>query len=314
MGLGLGRVRRRGLDAALGGVPYLAFLAPGLLAATAMQSAAFEATFPIMAGSSGAGSSTRCTRRRSRRATSRSATSPGSPSRLTLDRGDLHDRHRRCSGRPTSPLDRAGDPGGGPDRPGVRARRSRRSRRPSRRRDTFNAIFRFVITPLFLFCGTFFPIEPAAGVPPAVAWLTPLCHGVALSRGAVARDDRRRRRSLALVHVALLLDARRRRDVARRSGRSERRLVQRMTGACRIAPRVLPFGSRRSLRLIERNLLVYKHGWMVILSGLLRAAVLPARRSASGSGALVGDVAGPGGAADPVPAVRRAGAAGQRRR
>ena len=49
MGLGLGDVRRRG-SAALGGVPYLAFLAPGLLAAKAMQTAAFEATFPIMGG------------------------------------------------------------------------------------------------------------------------------------------------------------------------------------------------------------------------------------------------------------------------
>ena len=35
---------------ALGGVPYLAFLAPGLLVATAMQAASFEATFPIMGG------------------------------------------------------------------------------------------------------------------------------------------------------------------------------------------------------------------------------------------------------------------------
>ena len=29
----------------------------------------------------------------------------------------------------------------------------------------------------------------------------------------------------------------------------------------------LLIGSRRSLRLIERNLLVYKHGWLIILSG-----------------------------------------------
>jgi hypothetical protein len=26
-------------------------------------------------------------------------------------------------------------------------------------------------------------------------------------------------------------------------------------------------GSRRSLRLVERNLYVYKHGWLVLLSG-----------------------------------------------
>ena len=44
-----GLVRRRTAPA-LGGVPYLVFLAPGLLAATAMQSASFEATFPIMGG------------------------------------------------------------------------------------------------------------------------------------------------------------------------------------------------------------------------------------------------------------------------
>ncbi len=36
--------------AALAGVSYLAFLAPGLLASTAMQTAASESTFPVMAG------------------------------------------------------------------------------------------------------------------------------------------------------------------------------------------------------------------------------------------------------------------------
>src|SRR6476661_5762910 len=48
MGLGLGSYVSNG--SALGGVPYLVFLAPGLLAATAMQSASFESTFPIMGG------------------------------------------------------------------------------------------------------------------------------------------------------------------------------------------------------------------------------------------------------------------------
>ena len=50
MGLGLGSyVDSAGTDASAAS-RYLAFLAPGLLAATAMQSAAFEATFPIMSG------------------------------------------------------------------------------------------------------------------------------------------------------------------------------------------------------------------------------------------------------------------------
>ena len=52
MGVGLGTyVDRSGAATqALGGLSYLQFLAPGLLAATAMQAAAFESTFPIMAG------------------------------------------------------------------------------------------------------------------------------------------------------------------------------------------------------------------------------------------------------------------------
>jgi lipooligosaccharide transport system permease protein len=47
---------------------------------------------------------------------------------------------------------------------------------------SFPVIFRFVITPLFLFSGTFFPIEQLPEVIRPVAWLTPLFHGVALTR------------------------------------------------------------------------------------------------------------------------------------
>src|SRR5262245_58860427 len=51
MGVGIGGyVDRGGVNPALGGVPYLAFLAPGLLVSSAMQAASFEATFPIIAG------------------------------------------------------------------------------------------------------------------------------------------------------------------------------------------------------------------------------------------------------------------------
>src|SRR3954453_10901739 len=48
MGIGLGSYVSN--TSSIGGVPYLVFLAPGLLAANAMQTAAFEATFPIMGG------------------------------------------------------------------------------------------------------------------------------------------------------------------------------------------------------------------------------------------------------------------------
>jgi lipooligosaccharide transport system permease protein len=46
----------------------------------------------------------------------------------------------------------------------------------------FNALFRFGITPLFLFSGTFFPIEKLPLFVQPLAWVTPLYHGVAAAR------------------------------------------------------------------------------------------------------------------------------------
>jgi lipooligosaccharide transport system permease protein len=49
IGLGLGSLVNSGNGSAnLDGVDYLAFIAPGLLAAAAMQTAAFESTYPVM--------------------------------------------------------------------------------------------------------------------------------------------------------------------------------------------------------------------------------------------------------------------------
>ena len=46
----------------------------------------------------------------------------------------------------------------------------------------FNALFRFGVTPLFLFSGTFFPIEKLPLFVQPLAWITPLYHGVAAAR------------------------------------------------------------------------------------------------------------------------------------
>jgi lipooligosaccharide transport system permease protein len=70
-----------------------------------------------------------------------------------------------------------------------------------------------------------------------------------------------------------------------------------MTLPLRVAPPLL-FGSRRSLRLIERNLYVYRHGWMVILSGFFEP-LFYLLSIGFGLGALVGTVPGPGG--EPIP-------------
>jgi lipooligosaccharide transport system permease protein len=49
----------------------------------------------------------------------------------------------------------------------------------------FSAIFRFVINPLFLFSGTFFPLSQLPDQVEWLPWLTPLFHGVELVRGSV---------------------------------------------------------------------------------------------------------------------------------
>lgn len=66
---------------------------------------------------------------------------------------------------------------------------------------SFIAIFRFLILPMFLFSGTFFPISTLPAPLEVIAWFTPLWHGVTLCRdltlGDVSPDD--------LLHLAYLL-------------------------------------------------------------------------------------------------------------
>ena len=67
----------------------------------------------------------------------------------------------------------------------------------------FNALFRFVITPLFLFSGTFFPVASLPLFLQPIAWFTPLYHGVSLTRalslGTISEDP-----VLAVVNVVFL--------------------------------------------------------------------------------------------------------------
>jgi lipooligosaccharide transport system permease protein len=61
-------------------------------------------------------------------------------------------------------------------------------------------VMRLGIIPLFLFSGTFFPLEQLpAGLRP-VAWVTPLWHGVELCRGLTTGEAG----LAALGHVAVL--------------------------------------------------------------------------------------------------------------
>jgi lipooligosaccharide transport system permease protein len=49
---------------------------------------------------------------------------------------------------------------------------------------TFSAVFRFVILPMTLFAGTFFPVSQLPAVVRPLAWISPLWHGTELTRGA----------------------------------------------------------------------------------------------------------------------------------
>lgn len=50
--------------------------------------------------------------------------------------------------------------------------------------NAFNVVFRFVVVPMSLFAGTFFPITQLPAWVRPVAWITPLWHGTQLARGA----------------------------------------------------------------------------------------------------------------------------------
>ena len=119
MGLGLGTLVNQHGTAKLGGVSYLAFLAPGLLAATAMQTAIGESTYPVMAQSSGGAPTRRPRRRRCGPPTCSTGTCCSPRSGCCMNCGAFL-AVMAVFGAAQSPLGAGGAAGGGPDRAGVR--------------------------------------------------------------------------------------------------------------------------------------------------------------------------------------------------
>lgn len=66
----------------------------------------------------------------------------------------------------------------------------------------FSILFRFVVTPLMLFSGTFFPVDQLPAWMQPIAWVTPLWHGVELCRDAALGTAPG---PLGVVHLAVLL-------------------------------------------------------------------------------------------------------------
>ncbi|MBA3338908.1 MAG: ABC transporter permease [Geodermatophilaceae bacterium] len=187
MGISLGTLVDQGgrLDQ---GVGYLVFLAPGLLAATAMQTATFESTYPIMG------------------ALKWHKTFEGILSTPVKVR-DLVTGHllfilfrlvttlvvflavMAAFGALVLPVGLLALPAAALTGLAIAAPVSAFAAWVQNDAG-FAALLRFGIVPMFLFSGTFFPVDQLPGVLQPVAYATPLWHGVSLTRGlALAQLD-----------------------------------------------------------------------------------------------------------------------------
>jgi|CZKT01.1.fsa_nt_gi lipooligosaccharide transport system permease protein len=180
MGLGLGTLVNAHAGARLGGVSYLTFLAPGLLAAAAMQTAVGESTYPILGSVKWL------------KTYQAAVASPLRPA--DLFHGHLLFTTLRLvmnsliflvvmaafgavrsawvlAALPVAVLT------------GLAFAAPIEAWAVTRNKDqSFALIFRFGMIPLFLFSGTFFPVSQLPAWIRPVAYATPLWHGVALCR------------------------------------------------------------------------------------------------------------------------------------
>ena len=199
MGLGLGTLVNRG-SGGVGGVPYVDYLAPGLLAATAMQGAAFLCTYPILANIMW-----------DRIYDAMLATPIAVRDVLIGEVTWIAMRMLLGStifwcimaafGVAHTPESLLAIPAA--TLTGLAFATPLMAFTSTQRDDnSFSVIFRFVITPLYLLGGAFFPISTLPGVLQAVAWATPLSHGVVLCRGVVLGNLSA---SEAVLHTTVLL-------------------------------------------------------------------------------------------------------------
>jgi lipooligosaccharide transport system permease protein len=199
MGLGLGKLVDMHGTARLGGVSYLVFLAPGLLAATGMQTGVGESTYPVFA-------SVKWTK--TYQAASATPLRPAdvfhghlmfTTMRLTMN-CTIFIAVAAMLGAVRSGWIVAALPVA--VLTGLAFAIPIEAWSVTRTKDTsFAVIYRFIMIPLFLFSGIFFPITQLPAVIRPLAYLTPLWHGVALCRslslGAATWGG-------ALVHVGYL--------------------------------------------------------------------------------------------------------------
>ncbi|HEY1973225.1 MAG TPA: ABC transporter permease, partial [Pseudonocardia sp.] len=175
-----GRLGSAGVD--LGGVPYLAYLAPGLLAMSAVQIAAFESTYPVMSGF------------KWQQIYWGMAASPITPGQIAVGTlswvvlrmfasGAVYLVVIVLVGGAVGPgllvaLFTATLCGAAFAAPTMAFAASMESEGSA-----FPTFFRFVLIPMTLFAGTFYPVSRLPEWARPIAWITPLWHGTELSRG-----------------------------------------------------------------------------------------------------------------------------------
>jgi lipooligosaccharide transport system permease protein len=199
LGAGLGSLVNRHAGGTLG-VTYLTFIAPGLLAATAMQTAFGEALYPVLGSVKWVQNYFAA------------VASPLRPAdvfrghllfvvlRLTMNCG-VFLALIAVFGATRSPLAIASLPVA--VLTGLAFAPALMGWAVTRTRDTsFSVLMRFVMVPMFLFSGTFFPVTQLPGWLQPVAYVSPLWHGVELCRTlSLGTTDL----SGAAVHAAYLL-------------------------------------------------------------------------------------------------------------
>jgi lipooligosaccharide transport system permease protein len=187
--------------AATGGASYLVWIAPGLLAMSAVQTAAFESTYPVLGGF------------KWHRVYHSMAAGPLSPAQIALGHLVWLAAKSTAAGAVylaiIALLGGVAGPGvllslvfavlaGSAVAAAVTAFSATRENEGA----AFAALFRFVVIPMSLFSGTFFPVDRLPDVVRPLVWLSPLWHGTELARSAALWTWQP---LAALGHVAFLL-------------------------------------------------------------------------------------------------------------
>jgi len=201
MGLGVGALVDRGDDAArlLDGLTYFQFLAPSLIATAAMMVTSSEAMWPVLGGfkwQSGFHAA---------------AATPLSPGDIAIGVALWHATKALIAGGGVAVALLVFEETRSPGLPlavlfggltGLAFSSVITAWTATREQDfSFPNINRFVITPLFLFGGAFYPISQLPEWLQWVAKATPLWHGIELTRGAV---NQRLEWGSTAVHVGYL--------------------------------------------------------------------------------------------------------------